>query len=197
MMEIKFSQGVKFGYGGFLFGVKVIEEIVVVCKILVYQDCLFLWVYFVFFIFIELLEFVVCMCEFFGGKFVGIKLCVGYIYEVLVIMKVMLKIGIYLDYIVVDGAEGGIGVVLLEFLDFVGMLFIEGLIIVCNVLVGIGLCDKVKLVVSGKVYFGVGLVCNFVIGVDWCNVVCVFMFFIGCIQVQCCYIGICFIGIII
>lgn len=51
----------------------------------------------------------------------------------------MVKSGIYFDFIVVDGGEGGIGVVLFEFFDFVGMLFKEGLVFVYDIFVGFNL----------------------------------------------------------
>lgn len=40
----------------------------------------------------------------------------------MVIVKVMLKLGIKLDFIVVDGVEGGIGVVFVEFVNWLGIL---------------------------------------------------------------------------
>src|SRR3546814_16984604 len=55
-----------------------------------------------------------------GGKPVGIKLCVGQPHEVYAVMKAMLETGIRLDYIVVDGAEGGTGAAPVEFSNRVG-----------------------------------------------------------------------------
>lgn len=47
---------------------------------------------------------------------------------------------------------------------------------VYNMLVGINLCDKIKIGVFGKIVMVFDVVCMFVMGVDWCNVVCGFMF---------------------
>ncbi|MGB3622749.1 MAG: FMN-binding glutamate synthase family protein [Ketobacter sp.] len=195
MTEIKLSQGAKPGHGGLLPGAKVTEEIAAVRKIPVHQDCLSPRAHSAFSTPIELLEFAARMRELSGGKPVGIKLCVGHIHEVLAIMKAMLKTGIYLDYIVVDGAEGGTGAAPLELSDFVGMPLTEGLITVRNALVGTGLRDKVKLAASGKVYSGAGLARNLAIGADWCNAARAFMFSIGCIQAQRCHTGTCPTGI--
>lgn len=197
MIEIKFSQGVKLGYGGILFKYKVIFEIVVICGVLMGEDCVLLLCYSVFFMLIELMQFIVQLCELFGGKLVGFKFCLGYLWEFMGIVKVMLEIGIFFDFIVVDGKEGGIGVVLLEFIDYIGVLLCEGLLFVYNILVGFNLCDKIKVGVSGKIVSVFDIVSVLVIGVDWVNLVCGFMFVIGCIQLQSCYINKCLIGVVI
>src|SRR3546814_2480543 len=67
-----------------------------------------------------------------GGKPVGIKLCAGQPHEVYAVMKAMLETGIRLDYIVVDGAEGGTGAAPVEFSNRVGMPLREGLIFMRN-----------------------------------------------------------------
>lgn len=86
-----------------------------------------------------------------------------------------------LDFIVVDGVEGGIGVVLAEFIDYVGVLMYEVLLFVYNILVGLDLCDCIWIGVVGKVISVFEIVCIIVLGVDWCNVGCGFMFVLGCI----------------
>ena len=47
------------------------------------------------------------MRELSGGKPAGFKLCIGHEWEFLAICKAMLETGIYPDFIVVDGKEGG------------------------------------------------------------------------------------------
>ena len=54
------------------------------------------------------------------------------------IVKAMLATGIYPDFIVVDGAEGGTGAAPLEFSDSLGTPLVEGLMLVQNTLVGAG-----------------------------------------------------------
>lgn len=165
-----------------LFVVKISFEIVEVCGVLMGVDCILFFVYSVFFILIQMMQFIVYLCDLVDGKLVGFKLCIGYWCEFMCIVKVMLEIGIMLDFIVVDGKEGGIGLVLLEFFSCVGMLMCEGLYFVYNILCGVGLCDWIKICVVGKIVIVFDIVCVLVLGVDWCNLVCGFMFVIGCIQ---------------
>jgi len=195
MTEIKLSQGAKPGHGGLLPAAKVTEEIAAVRKVPAHQDCLSPRAHSAFSTPIGLLEFAAKMRELSGGKPVGIKLCVGQIHEIFAIMKAMLKSGIYLDYIVVDGGEGGTGAAPLELSDYVGMPLTEGLITVRNALVGTGLRNKVKLAAAGKVYSAAGLAHNLALGADWCNAARAFMFSIGCIQAQRCHLGTCPTGV--
>ncbi len=85
-------------------------------------------------------------------------------HEVFAIMKAMLETGIRLDFIVVDGAEGGTGAAPLELTDNVGMPLREGLIVMRNALVGCGLKDDVRLGASGKIYSGYGIASNLALG---------------------------------
>ena len=107
----------------------------------------------------------------------------------------MQKTGIYPDFVVVDGAEGGTGAAPLELSDHVGMPLIDGLVLMRNALVGAGVKDKVRLAASGKGYSGYGLAQNLAIGADWCNAARAFMFSIGCIQAQRCHLGTCPTGV--
>jgi glutamate synthase domain-containing protein 2 len=58
---------------------------------------------------LELCAFIARLRELSGGKPVGFKLCVGDPSRVRRIVKAMLQSGIYADFIVVDGGEGGTG----------------------------------------------------------------------------------------
>lgn len=195
MTEIKLSQGAKPGHGGLLPAAKVTEEIARTRKVPAFQDCLSPSGHSAFSTPVELLEFAAKMRELSGGKPVGLKLCVGQPHEVFAIMKAVIKTGIYPDFIVVDGAEGGTGAAPLELSDWVGMPLQDGLILMRNALVGTGLKDKIRLVASGKVYSGMGLAKNLAIGADWCNAARAFMMSIGCIQAQRCHLGTCPTGI--
>ena len=103
---------------------------------------------------IELLQFVDALRELSGGKPVGFKLCIGHPWELFAICKAMLETGITPDFIVVDGAEGGTGAAPLEFTDHVGMPLREGLLLVHNTLVGLGLRDRIRIGAAGKVVSG-------------------------------------------
>ena len=97
------------------------------------------------------MEFICEMRRLSGGKPAGFKLCVGHPWEFLAVCKAMLHTGIYPDFIVVDGKEGGTGAAPLEFIDHLGMPLREGLNFVHNALIGINARDRIKLGASGKI----------------------------------------------
>jgi glutamate synthase domain-containing protein 2 len=117
----------------------------------------------------ELIEFAARLRDLSGAKPVGIKLCVGHLHEVFAVMKAMLDSGIYIDFIVVDGAEGGTGAAPVEFSNNLGMPLHDGLVIVRNALVGTGLRDRIRLGASGKVHSGSGISNAIALGADWTN----------------------------
>jgi glutamate synthase domain-containing protein 2 len=195
MTEIKLSQGAKPGHGGVLPGSKVTPEIAATRRVEAWQDCVSPRSHSAFSTPVELLEFAAQLRELSGGKPVGLKLCVGQPHEVMALVKAMLESGIYPDFIVVDGAEGGTGAAPLELSDWVGAPLIDGLVLLRNALVGSGLRRHVKLGASGKIYSGMGLARSFAIGADWCNAARAFMFSIGCIQAKRCHTGTCPTGI--
>src|SRR3546814_10959211 len=91
------------------------------------------------------MRFVAKLRELSGGKPVGFKLCIGHAWEWFAIAKAMLKTGITPDFIVIDGAEGGTGAAPIEFVDHVGTPLRDGLRLVHNPLMGIGLLEPLKL----------------------------------------------------
>jgi len=195
MTEIKLSQGAKPGHGGVLPAPKVTAEIAATRDVPQGQDCLSPAAHSAFSTPRELVEFAGRMRELSGGKPVGIKLCVGFPHELFAIIKAMLATGITLDFIVIDGAEGGTGAAPKELSDSVGMPLREGLIIARNGLVGAGLKDKVKLAASGKVSSGAALAMNAALGADWCNAARSFMFSLGCVQSLRCHTDTCPTGV--
>lgn len=144
---------------------------------------------------VELLAWAAKLRELSGGKPVGIKLCVGQPHEIYAVMKAMIETGVRLDYIVVDGAEGGTGAAPVEFSNSLGMPLREGLIFVRNALVGCGLKEEVRLAASGKVHSGAGLAVNCALGADWSNAARAFMFTLGCVQSLKCHTDKCPTGV--
>lgn len=110
-------------------------------------------------------------------------------------VKAMLHTGIRPDFIVVDGAEGGTGAAPLEFSDHMGMPLQEGLRLVHNTLVGVGLRDDIRLGASGKIVSAFDMARTLALGADWCNSARGFMFALGCIQAQTCHTGNCPTGV--
>jgi glutamate synthase domain-containing protein 2 len=142
-----------------------------------------------------LLGFVKKLRELSGGKPVGIKLAIGHPWELFAMVKAMLQTNITPDFIVVDGGEGGTGAAPLEFTDHVGAPLREGLMLVHNTLVGVGLRDRIKLGASGKIVTGFDIARIIAMGADWCNAARGFMFALGCLQAQTCHTGHCPTGV--
>src|SRR5690554_6554995 len=83
----------------------------------------------------------------------------------------------------------------IEFTDHVGTPLREGLRLVHNTLVGIGLRDKIKLGASGKIITAFDMARTLAIGADWCNSARGFMFAVSCIQAQACHTDKCPTGV--
>ncbi len=195
MIEIKLSQGAKPGHGGILPGAKVSPEIAAARGVPVGQDCISPAAHSTFFTPIGLIEWAAQLRQLSGGKPVGIKLCVGQPHEVFAVMKAMLETGIRLDYIVIDGAEGGTGAAPVEFSNRVGAPLREGMMLMRNALVGCDLKGEIKLAAAGKIVSGAGLAMNMGLGADWCNAARAFMFALGCVQSMHCHEDTCPTGI--
>lgn len=195
MVEVKLSQGAKPGHGGVLPAAKVTPEIAATRGVPMAEDCISPAAHTEFSTPRELLQFIDRLRELSGGKPTGFKLCVGHPWEFFGIAKAMLETGIVPDFIVVDGSEGGTGAAPLEFADHVGTPLQEGLLLVHNTLVGIGLRDQVKLGASGKIITAFDIARTLAIGADWVNSARGFMFAVGCIQAQTCNTGRCPTGV--
>ena len=195
MVELKLSQGAKPGHGGVLPAAKVTAEIARIRGVPMGQDCNSPASHSCFSTPTGLLEFIARMRELSGGKPAGFKLCIGHPWEFMAICKAMLETGITPDFIVVDGKEGGTGAAPLEFMDHVGMPLRDGLSLVHNALVGIGLRDRVRIGASGKITSAFDMARVLALGADWCNAARGFMFAIGCIQAQSCHTGECPTGV--
>ena len=195
MVEIKLSQGAKPGHGGVLPGAKVTAEIAAARGVPRGVDCISPAAHSTFSTPVGLLEWAAQLRDLSGGKPVGVKLCVGKPHEVFALMKAMRETGIRLDYIVVDGAEGGTGAAPVELSNRVGMPMREGLILLRNALIGCDLKDEVRLSAAGKVHSGAGMAMNFGLGADWCNAGRAFMFALGCVQSMRCHDDTCPTGV--
>lgn len=186
MIEIKISQGAKPGLGGMLPAEKVTPEIARTRGIPVAQDCISPASHTVFTTPRELIDFIKQLRELSGGKPVGFKLCIGHPWEFMAIVKAMIAMDSYPDFIVVDGAEGGTGAANTEFMDHIGMPLRDGFLIVHNTLVGAGIRDKIRVGVSGKIISGFDVARMLALGADWCNSARGFMFALGCVQSRTC-----------
>ena len=195
MVEIKLSQGAKPGHGGVLPGVKVTPEIAATRGVPAGVDCISPSRHSAFSTPVEMMQFIARLRELSGGKPVGFKLCIGHPWEFLAVCKAMVETGIYPDFIVVDGKEGGTGAAPLEFTDHLGMPLREGLNFVHNALIGINARDRIKLGASGKIISAFDIARAMALGADWCNSARGFMFALGCIQSQSCHTDRCPTGV--
>jgi glutamate synthase domain-containing protein 2 len=195
MVELKISQGAKPGHGGVLPAAKVSAEIARTRGVPTGQDCVSPSGHSRFSTPVGMMEFILEMRRLSGGKPAGFKLCVGHPWEFLAVCKAMLQTGIFPDFIVVDGKEGGTGAAPLEFIDHLGMPLREGLNFVHNALIGINARDRIKLGASGKIVSAFDIARAMALGADWCNAARGFMFALGCIQSQSCHTDRCPVGV--
>ncbi len=191
MIEIKISQGAKPGHGGMLLAPKVTPEIAEARGVEAYHDCISPSRHSEFSTPRELLEFAQKLRNLSEGKPVGIKLCIGHPWEFAAIAKAMVETQIVVDFVTVDGSEGGTGAAPVEFTDHLGCPLRDALVYVDNTLIGAGLRDRVKVAASGKIVSAYDVVRHIALGADWCNMARPFMFALGCIQARDCASGEC------
>ncbi|MFQ3339143.1 MAG: glutamate synthase domain-containing protein 2, partial [Colwellia sp.] len=182
MIEIKLSQGAKPGHGGVLPKEKITDEIARIRHISKDKDCVSPAVNPECTSPKDLLAFIEQLRKLSGGKPIGFKLCIGNPAEFLSICKAMLETGITPDFITVDGAEGGTGAAPLEFTNRLGLICLEGVTMVNNALIGVGLRDKIKIIASGKTASSFDLLAKIAAGADVVNAARTMMMAIGCIQ---------------
>ena len=195
MIEIKFSQGAKPGHGGILPKEKVTDEIAAIRLVEKGNDIISPPKHSAFNTPLELIEFVKLLREGSGGKPVGIKICIGNKSEFLSICKAMVETKTYLDFITVDGGEGGTGAAPPEYSDHVGMPLRDALAFVYDCLNGFGIKDEIKIIASGKVISGFDIIRCLSIGADLCNSARGMMFALGCIQALECHTNTCPTGV--
>ncbi len=195
MIEIKLSQGAKPAHGGVLPKAKITDEIAHIRHISKDRDCISPAVNPECTSPKALLAFVEQLRMLSGGKPIGFKLCIGNPAEFLSICKAMLETGITPDFITVDGAEGGTGAAPVEFTNRLGLICIEGLNIVNNALIGVGLRDKIKIIASGKTASSFDLLAKIAVGADIVNAARTMMMAIGCIQSRHCNTNLCPTGV--
>ena len=182
MIEIKLSQGAKPGHGGILPAKKNTPEIAAIRNVEPFTRVVSPPGHATFSNPIELLNFIKQLRELSGGKPIGIKLCVGNPREIFSICKGMKETGIFLDFIAVDGGEGGTGAAPLEYSNSVGMPLRDGLALVVDCLNGFDLKKEVSVSASGKIISAFQLIKNLALGADITNSARAMMLALGCIQ---------------
>ena len=192
---IKLSQGAKPGLGGVMPAAKVSEEIAEVRGVPVGVKCVSPPHHSSFSTPRELIEFAIKLRELSGGRPTGFKLCIGQGSDFLGICKAMIDMQTTVDFIIIDGSEGGTGAAPLEFENSVGWPLTEGLIFAHNALIGTGLRDQIRLGCSGKIASGFDMARRIAQGADYCNSARAMMFAVGCIQSKRCHTNRCPVGV--
>ena len=193
-IEIKLSQGAKPGIGGMLPAAKVTAEIAEARGVPAGQDCLSPSAHTAFTDTDSLLDLAERIADA-TGRPVGIKSAVGdlgFWYELTALMAAT---GRGVDFVTIDGGEGGTGAAPLVFADHVAMPFKIAMSKVYPIFVDAGLHESVTFVGSGKLGFPETALLAFALGCDMVNVAREAMLAIGCVQAQRCHTGRCPTGV--
>ncbi len=193
-IEIKLSQGAKPGVGGILPAEKVTPEIARIRGIPVGRTVHSPSYHSAFGSADELLDFVEMLAEETGLP-VGIKSAVGDLRFWNELAHLMAHSERGVDFIAVDGGEGGTGAAPLAFSDHVSLPFKLGFTRVYREMAEQGLHERIVFVGSGKLGLPQNAFLAFSLGCDCIGVAREAMLAIGCIQAQKCHTGHCPTGV--
>jgi glutamate synthase domain-containing protein 2 len=193
-IEVKLSQGAKPGVGGLLPRAKITQEIADIRGIRRDVDCISPAGHSSFRNADEMLDFVEWIASETGLP-VGIKSAVGdsVFWEELANQMESGNRGV--DFITIDGGEGGTGAGPLVFTDHVSLPFKVGFSRVQKIFTERGLHQRIVFIGSGKLGFPEAALFAFALGCDSINVGREAMMAIGCIQAQRCHTNHCPTGV--
>ncbi|ORW71523.1 FMN-binding glutamate synthase family protein [Mycobacterium saskatchewanense] len=189
-IEIKLSQGAKPGLGGMLPGAKVTPEIAAIRGIPAGVDCKSPAGHSAFRDVDGLLDLVETIAAETGLP-VGIKSAVGEGAFWSELAARMARTGRGVDFVTVDGGEGGTGAAPLVFTDHVALPFKWAFPRVYRTFAEAGLHHDVVFIGSAKLGIPENALLALAMGCDMVNVARTAMFSIGCIQAQRCHTGRC------
>lgn len=193
-IEIKLSQGAKPGLGGLLPAAKVTREIAEIRGIPMGRDCASPARHTAFSDPDSLLDFV----ELLGtetGLPVGVKSAVGEMGFWQELTRLMSRGDRGVDFVTIDGGEGGTGASPPVFADSVALPFRMGFSRVYATFAQAGLTDDVTFIGSAKLGLPDNAIVAFALGADMVNVAREAMLSIGCIQSQKCHTDRCPTGV--
>ncbi|HEU0101933.1 MAG TPA: FMN-binding glutamate synthase family protein [Mycobacteriales bacterium] len=193
-LEIKLSQGAKPGLGGVLPGAKVSAEIASTRGVTPGQDCISPSRHAEFTDTDSLLDWVELLADETGLP-VGIKSAVGDLQFWDELTAQMAGTGRGVDFVTIDGGEGGTGAAPLIFTDLVSLPFQLGFARVYRTFAERGLHEQVVFVGAGKLGLPDNAIVGFALGCDMVNVGREAMLAIGCIQAQKCHTDTCPTGV--
>lgn len=193
-LEVKLSQGAKPSLGGLLPGAKVSAEIAATRGVPQGQDCVSPSRHAEFADTDGLLDWVELLAAETGLP-VGIKSAVGDRDFWVELADLMRNTGRGIDFVTVDGGEGGTGAAPLIFTDSVSLPFQQGFARVYKTFAERDLHEQVVFVGAGKLGLPDNAIVAFALGVDMINVGREAMLAIGCIQAQKCHTDTCPTGV--
>ena len=193
-IEIKLSQGAKPGRGGLLPAAKITREIADIRGIPMDVDCSSPASHSAFRCADSLLDFVEQLADE-SGLPIGIKSAVGQMQFWEELTSLMSTSDRGVDFVAIDGGEGGTGAAPLVFSDHVALPFKLAMAAVYDMFCVAGLHEQVCFIGSGKLGFPHTALQAFGLGCDLLNVGREAMLAIGCIQAQRCHTGHCPTGI--
>ncbi|MEV4492581.1 FMN-binding glutamate synthase family protein [Micromonospora coxensis] len=193
-LEVKLSQGAKPSLGGLLPAAKVSAEIAATRGIPEGRDCVSPSRHAEFSDCDSLLDWVELLAAETGLP-VGIKSAVGDLAFWEELTTLMRDTGRGVDFVTVDGGEGGTGAAPLIFTDSVSLPFQQGFTRVYKTFAERGLHEDVVFVGAGKLGLPDNAVVAFALGCDMVNVGREAMLAIGCIQAQKCHTDTCPTGV--
>jgi len=193
-IEIKLSQGAKPGKGGILPASKCTPEIARIRGVERGKAVISPAAHTAFGSMDELLDFVEGIAEATGLP-VGIKSAVGNESSWVELAQLMATTSRGVDYIQIDGGEGGTGAAPLVFADHVALPFKLGFTRVRAIFERAGIADRVVWIGSGRVGFPAEALFAFGLGCDMVAVAREVMLSVGCIQAQRCHTDHCPTGV--
>jgi glutamate synthase domain-containing protein 2 len=193
-LEVKLSQGAKPGLGGLLPGCKVTPEIAAARGVPVGRDCVSPSRHAEFSDADSLLDWVELLAAETGLP-VGIKSAVGDMEFWRELADLMAQTGRGVDFVNVDGGEGGTGAAPMTFADTVSLPFRVGFARVYSVFAERHLQDEIVFVGAGKLGLPDNAMVAFALGCDMVNVGREAMLSVGCIQAQKCHTDRCPTGV--
>ncbi len=193
-LEIKLSQGAKPGLGGVLPAAKVSAEIAAARGVPEGVDCVSPSRHAEFSDADSLLDWVELLAAETGLP-VGLKSAVGDLTFWDELTSLMATTGRGVDFVTVDGGEGGTGAAPLIFTDSVSLPFQLGFARVYSAFARRGLAEQVTFIGGGKLGLPDNAVVAFALGCDMVNIAREAMLAIGCIQAQKCHTDTCPTGV--
>lgn len=193
-VEIKLSQGAKPGMGGLLPAAKITPEIASIRGIPMGKDCISPSSHSAFHDVDSMLDFVEMLADETGLP-IGIKSAIGEQQFWIDLAEQMKSTDRGVDFIAVDGGEGGTGAAPLVFSDHVALPFKQAFVRVYREFFERGIQNDVVFVGAGRLGFPEEASMAMSIGCDLIHVAREAMLAIGCIQAQRCQTGHCPTGV--